>query len=345
MTEEIDWTNPQQVTSSIRKEMIKREENGKDIQKTNARNIFSLDKRQCMIACKMGLGVGISYLVLGCFTQGSTGITKASANALETHVGINHNHAKKHIASLRSVGLVERIDRSAHPHSKPVYRIIMPAAPELIWFPNQIVQSDERPLKLLWQMQCAKMLDCFIELYSSNHLLTDGGVNRSVLRVPFERVEVARAGEYTVWGFRQPARMPLGDAAEFFEEFCDLGLLEQSPHLFLSDDAEASLLHPYGMGGQRGSPEDMIGMAAHKAGLALISEDQRRRAEAEKLWLAPVPRRIPRVAMIAIARLRHQPETQQTVDWRRELLKNAPGFVDGYDRLATAMRNKLALAS
>jgi hypothetical protein len=122
---------------------------------------------------------------------------------------------------------------------------------------------------------------------------------------------------------------------EFFETFCDLGLLEEAPHLFLSDDPDASIIHPYGVQRTR-SAEDMIGIAAHQAGLALISDEQRRFAQEEGLWLAPVPSTIPRVSMVGIARLRFQPETQSTVDWRRQLAETAPRMIAQYKRLSAS---------
>jgi hypothetical protein len=214
----------------------------------------------------------------------------------------------------------------------------MPSNPELVWFPNGIVRGDEMPpLKLLWQMQDVRALRCFVELYSWNHLPTDGGISRCVLRRPFHRQEVGRAGNFIVWGFRQPLLRPVGDSAlvEFFETFCDLGLLEEAPHLFLSDDPDASIIHPYGVQRTR-SAEDMIGIAAHQAGLALISDEQRRFAQEEGLWLAPVPSTIPRVSMVGIARLRFQPETQSTVDWRRQLAETAPRMIAQYKRLSAS---------
>jgi hypothetical protein len=159
--------------------------------------------------------------------------------------------------------------------------------------------------------------------------------SRGVLRLPFERHEVGRAGELVVWGFRQGALRAVGrpDQAKFFETFSGLGFLGQVPHLFLSDDPDASIIHPYGTE-QTHSFEDMIGIAAHHAGLALISEERRQFVQAEKLWLAPVPPDIPRVAMVGIARLRYQPETQTTVDWQRHLVENAPGFIAKYERVS-----------
>jgi hypothetical protein len=69
----------------------------------------------------------------------------------------------------------------------------------------------------------------------------------------------------------------------------------------------------------------------------LIPEEQRQFVEAGRLWLAPVPHHIPRVAMVGIARLRYQPETQTAVDWQRNLAENAPGFIAKYERLSASV--------
>src|SRR5207248_2574764 len=198
-------------------------------------------------------------------------------------------------------------------------------------------RSQMTPLKLLWHGQDETVLRCLIKLYFCNHLPTDGGVSRSVLRLPFERHEVARFGEYAVWGFRQIERRALGDTAlvKAFDVFCDSGLSTQVPHLCLSDHPEADVIHPYGTE-PTSSLEDRIGHAAHQAGLALISAEQRRWVEAEGLWLAPVSLSIPRVAMVGVARLQHQPETQTTLDWQRKLVEITPGIIAGYDRLVAS---------
>jgi hypothetical protein len=333
VSDEIDWADPRGVAAIFNKDPA--EARGPQ-KRTEARNVFAVDRSQWSKACDRGLGVAASYLVLGCHTRGSTGLTTASANAIENLVGIHHRFASKYIAAMESVGLLERIDGRANARSHPLYRLPMPAKPELVWLPNAIVRgSDVPPLKLLWHMQDVNALRYFVDLYASNHLPTDGGISRGVLRLPFERHEVGRAGELVVWGFRQGALRAVGrpDQAKFFETFSGLGFLGQVPHLFLSDDPDASIIHPYGTE-QTHSFEDMIGIAAHHAGLALISEERRQFVQAEKLWLAPVPPDIPRVAMVGIARLRYQPETQTTVDWQRHLVENAPGFIAKYERVS-----------
>jgi hypothetical protein len=294
----------------------------------------------------MGLGFAASYLVMAVYSGKDNATTEASANAIEKVIGIHHRQGTKYIAGLQTGSLVERIDRNPRPRCKPVYRLLMPAKPELIWLPNRFVVDGPQmtPLKRLWRMQDAKALRCCADLYFWNYLPTDGGICRDVLRLPFERHEVACSGERVIWGFRQEEQRALGDAAatELFDMFSDWELLGQAPHLFMSDEPDAPIIHPYGMEGAPSSIEHMIGMAAHEAGLALVSEEQRRWAKAERLWLAPVPRDIPRVAMIGIARLRHQPETQTTADWRRELVENAPRIIADYQRLASSVREALA---
>jgi hypothetical protein len=335
VTEEIDWTDPRQVASIHRQSATG---SGEPNKATEARNVFAVDRSQCLKACDQGLGVGASYLVLGCHTKGNTATTTASANAIEKLVGIHHRSASKYISAMQSVGLIERTDGRSNPRSSPMYRLLMPPNPELVWLPVCIVRGNEMPpLKLLWHMQDVRALRCFVELYFWSHLPTDGGISRGVLRRPFDRQEIGRAGDVIVWGFRQPPVGPTGDraVAEFFEPFCELGLLKEAPHLFLSDDPDASVIHPYGVQRTR-SAEDMIGVAAHEAGLALISNEQRRFAQEEGLWLAPVPRNMPRVSMVGIARLRFQPETQTTVDWLRHLAETAPRIIAEYERLAAS---------
>src|ERR1041384_7631020 len=248
MTENIDWTDPREVAAMHRQSTMEGEGRQKA---TEARNVFAVDRSQWIKACDQGLAVAVSYLVLSCHTKGNTGITTASANAIEKLTGIHHRAAAKHIAAMQSAGLIERIDGRAKPRSNPVYKLLTPATPELVLFPTAIVRGSEiPPVKMLWQMQEVEALRCFAELYFWNHLPTDGGVSRGVLRLPYARHEIGRAGNCVVWGFRQSASPLVGDPAlvRFFESFCDAGLLGHTPHLFFSDDLDASMIHPNGTG-------------------------------------------------------------------------------------------------
>ena len=94
MSETVDWTDPEQVKAAARKAYS--DENAGASNRTEARDVFAVDRKAAVAACDLGLGVAVSYLVLACHTRGSTGITKASANAIENLVGINHHRAARH---------------------------------------------------------------------------------------------------------------------------------------------------------------------------------------------------------------------------------------------------------
>src|SRR5438552_3931873 len=119
MTAHIDWTDPRQV-AAIHHQSTTDGEGGRKA--TEARNVFAVDRSQWLKACDQGLALAASYLVLSCHTRGNTGITTASANAIEKLTGIHHRAAAKHVNAMQSIGLIERIDGRVKPRTNPVYK-------------------------------------------------------------------------------------------------------------------------------------------------------------------------------------------------------------------------------
>jgi len=325
-----DWTSPVQVGAAFRRFSGTGAE-----EQSPAKHIFAVDRASWARACDLGVDIAASYLPLARGTRRNNATTDWSANAIEKYVGIHHRVATKNIHAMQGEGLVEQLKRGSH----PVYKLVLPATPDWIWLPNDVVTgtgAEISPLKLFWQARDVEALRLFVELYYWNHLPTDGGISRAVLRLAFKRHELVQIGEYRVWGFNQPHRVASGEAkfAAYYDLYCDHRLIEQAPHLCTSEEPEAGIIHPYGIG--RGDcVEDRIGLAAHNAGLAMVSEDTRRQAEADGLWLAPVRRHIANVQMVGVARLRYLPTTSSTDEWQREARGRGEEFIEGYQRLAS----------
>ena len=75
-----------------------------------------------------------------------------------------------------------------------------------IWLPNEFVtgaHDETPPLELLRQTQDVMALRLAVDLYHAQNLRDDGGVSRTITWQRYERFEVGRQGQFTVWGFRQ----------------------------------------------------------------------------------------------------------------------------------------------
>jgi hypothetical protein len=139
-----------------------------------------------------------------------------------------------------------------------------------------------------------------VDLYHFQNLREDGGIGRQLLRQEFERIELRRDSQYTIWGFRSAT----GPIAASYPTLChrdveeyrsvdistqvtkreNLDLIEWVPHLFEDDKVRAEIIHPLGMTGSD-SIEDRIGRSARAAGLGMLTEQQSQLA-AKKRTLA-----------------------------------------------------------
>jgi hypothetical protein len=233
-----------------------------------------------------------------------------------------------------------------------------------IWLPNELVSGaaeETPPVELVRQTQDVMTLRLLVDFYHAQNLADDGGVSRNYVRQEYERMKIGEAAHYDVWGFRSQGtkwvtwegpssvhyRNELTDeekseghnaGIDFFrrlERLVDLGLIEWMPYLFDGDGGDAEPIHPYGIG-MRGTLEGMLWIAAHNAGHALLQDGQRKRANQENLWLAPVPRHMGNVQMIGIARLRYRAKTKLTAAWWQELQTKGKRYLEKYDEIIDA---------
>jgi hypothetical protein len=233
------------------------------------------------------------------------------------------------------------------------------AEPEWIWLPNQIVTGAAKevpPLELIRQTRDALLLRLFVELYSVQDLVSDGGIPRSFMYRKYTREKAGQQGECTVWAFaldnehvwetdlsrcHYQNNLPQGQRAKCWFDRTGtldrLGLLEWVPHLYEGDDKTAELIHPCGMSGTT-SLDDRLGRAAYRAGTAMITEGQLERITNSfpgEPWFVPVRHHINQVQMIGIARLRYRPRTSKTAAWFAEYQEMGETWIKRYEELSS----------
>ena len=190
------------------------------------------------------------------------------------------------------------------------------------------------------------------------HPRDDGGVGRHVVHGRWEREQVGQQGEYVVWGFpnrqsqyvwwkdevttchrrdnvsAKEKKQGITTATDFFRRFgtlTDLGLIEWVTYLCESQDPDAEIIHPFGWGPSN-SPQlqDQIGLAAHQAGCALLTEGQCEFVVREELRVCPVRRHFAEATLVDIARLTYRPRTSATSQWWEEHHTDGAKCLDGY---------------
>ncbi len=156
------------------------------------------------------------------------------------------------------------------------------------------------------------LLRLFVDFYNGQHLAEHGGVSRQFTYQKFQRDRAGEQGPYVIWGFgldsvvvnwngftrchqrevtTEEQRQGHNEGIDFFrhlESLDALHLADWVPHLVESDAPEAMAIHPYGLG-QSESIEDRLGQAAHLAGMAMLTPEQRHRASVQRLHRCRCP--------------------------------------------------------
>ena len=229
----------------------------------------------------------------------------------------------------------------------------------LIWLPNAIVRGtpsgEEAPVKRLRSAGDIWALRLFVDLYHSQNLRDDGGINRRVIWCEYARHKAGEQGIYIAWGFEEKQKWvrftgPLavhqskpkpkdGDHPiwETIKLLGNLRLLSFVPHILENDTEEAQPIHSYGIGGvAEVAIERQIAEAADAAARTMCLQEQVYRMESYQncKHFCPVINTLPNAQMVGIARLTYRPHTKRTGAWFAELNSTAPVWIERYQRLA-----------
>jgi hypothetical protein len=315
-------------------------------------DIFAIDRRIWARVCDLGVNAAIGFLVIARGTGGDNRTTSWSVNAIEKYTSISRPRAVVAVKALIADKLLTVLKEG----KRPQYRIASPDEvpsiklsakeraefkPELIWFPNSIVDglADETPpIEILRQSQNIHAVRMFGNFYFTQDLANDSGCewrkNRGIYRT-FERVELGSRGEYVVWGFPKSSLSAgyysfiatehrnhtdeKGDKAKWdsfwvaLRVLTDSGLLQIVHHLVDGDDSDSEIVHPLPLSSGDGEDiEKKISVAANLASSVMIPPQ----IDISNYWaVVPVRRHMANVQLVGIARLRYRPQTAATAAW------------------------------
>ena len=234
-----------------------------------------------------------------------------------------------------------------------------------VWLPNALIDgaADEvAPVELIRETRNLFALQMIIELYAIQFLPHFGGAPHEMLKVQFERKAIGEQGPFTVWGFRPKDTLVDWDIAKHFmcgfkQErpdgklrdagwnevqralglLTELGLVEKVGMLMDGRDANAEIIHPYGVQGGE-APERDLAAVARKAAKSMLPESHQNWAEDEGYsnYMVPVRKHIRGVTMIEIFRLKYRPHTKATAAWYGKMLQTGADWICRYRILAEA---------
>jgi hypothetical protein len=320
-------------------------------------NFFLLDRTSFLRAAHLGFNEAIAYIVQARGTGPDNRTTQWSATAVTARTGISRRNAGAAVANLVKNGLTRFIRPGRH----PIYELSVDQ-PAWAWLPNAVVDgaADEiPPLELIRQCRNGPALVLFVGCYGA-YAADAGGIPLGHIRTVFDRVKVGEQGEYVVWGFSvkhitadsDPLVRPFltgkmkkkedgGRRDEGWDVFwpawhtlTDIGLMQRVGLVMEGGDNQAEPLHPYGMRG--GEPEEIkLGLAAHAAGAALLTEGQRQWAEDQGLHLLPTPRHLAQVTMIEVARPLYRVHNRDSAAWYASMQETTARWITQYEPLAS----------
>jgi hypothetical protein len=316
---------------------------------------FAIDSRICERVYKLGMNAAVAYLVLACGTDGNNSLTEWSIHAIEKYTGISRARAGAAIEKLISGNIIRRVSSG---DGRPIYEILpygekSPGEDVAIWLPNALVTgaaNETPPVELVRQTQDVMTLRLLLDVYYSQDLVGESGVQRRYVWQKYERERIGQRGEYDVWAFGDPGEWvhwsgftlchrrnqgPEGErGTDFFQRMnslVSLGLVEWIACLLESELEDAEIIHPLHHRSDV-ELERRLAWATQTAAEAMLSDGQRKRAEG--LILAPVPRHLARVQLIGVARLRYRPETSRTAAWWGRLNQAGERYIIRYNELA-----------
>ncbi len=318
----------------------------------NKDGFFAVNRSKFESALNLGMNAGISYPTVACGTSKSNTDSGWSVNAIEKYTGISRGRAKKAIEALVDNDVIKRLRGG----TKPRYRLLDARGSRKLdpestyWLPNGIVMgvADEMPpLARIRESQDPMLLTLFIDLYSEQNLLEDGGVSQAVYRTIYSKEKINERAEFDVFGFNvnrthltwdtkivkkhfrneddlteEEIRNGSNCTIDFFsriETLRSLGLVERITHLFDNED-EGEIIHEL---------NDELDMAARSASESLLSEHH----HVDYEFLIPLSRHLKGATVISTYRTTYRPRTSLTGGWYEESQKRNRHHHDKYTRI------------
>lgn len=334
-------------------------------------NFFAIDRRVWPKVCDCGINEAVAYLVLARGTDATNRNTKWSTTSVSRYGGIGVERSKAAIDNLIRHGFLCCAD--GHTRTKPRHEFIRPDcgndiddSNNSIWLPNTIVtgtsSNELPPVARLRGAGDVWSIRLFVDFYEAQNLRDDGGISPHVVRENYARTQVGEQGIYTVWGFKRENREamwvgpfvahqsrpkpntqnehPVWQSIRLFQS---MGLVTFVPHLYENDSSQAEIIHPYGVGSSGEEPiERQIGEAADAAGRAMASWNTNNAERMGFEYLCPVPRTLPNVQMVGIARLRYRPHTLRTSAWYAQLQQTGNEWLRKYHDLTARAERSLS---
>ena len=172
---------------------------------------FSVSISQADKAVALGLEAALAFLVMARGTVRDGLTTSWSAHAIEKRRILGRHAAARAVHALESAGLCTTPAKETRSSRKLATRIVeegarpdepRPRVPTA-WLPNTLVDGHgERrpPLAMLREARSADALRLLLHIYAANDLATYGGIPPEMLRHNWTLTEVARRGEYRIFG-------------------------------------------------------------------------------------------------------------------------------------------------
>lgn len=286
---------------------------------------FAVGLPQFRRACQLGMNPAIALLVMARGTLGDNSTTNWSGYSVYNRTGISRRRAKAAIECLAEHGLLEVLKKEP----RPKYKLQKPDdCDELIWLPNTLVDGagDETPpLTKLREFGHIKVLEKFILLYHEQDLEADGGIPRTIARVPFSRTRIDNIGPFTLYGFTRqaPTASSIGIFCEFSSEedadgnkgawqalcpLLELGLIEEVYYMAESNDDESELIYPVNSVTQD-AIEDLWDWIHERELFGCINQQE------SFDYFGVAPTHIRNAWLVGCYRLHYRPHTTKTARW------------------------------
>ena len=298
--------------------------------------LFLLDRKQWDEAVSLGLGQGITYLILARGTDKQQSITSWLAKAIEKHTGIGRKRAAKYIDELKAKQLVKP---SPKVNGWPRLALTITDEPEWVFLPNTIVDGaagEVPPLERIRRRGSVEALKMLIDAYAMHDLANDDGLDWRLIRQSYTRSAITERGNWAIWGFNIknsqaewgcPLRRQFPKTTEgndifwkVFEILTDASLIEAHPYLVEGLHDGAELIFPLDEEGTE--IEQQLFHNANDAARVLLGEDTgiEHRLDDYEI-MSPVSTDWPNAQVVGIYRLRYRPKTKATAFWYHKQLE------------------------